>query len=244
MANVLQILLCQGAGIACPGLYPLVMPSNGYRGQLAWMESLAAIGPKAFKLLLCAAKEGELCLPRFLEIKLTCGKRIQLGPNLLTPGSYQLSRHPNLCLTTRVEDFEVTHADSIAKDCELGELLDSDEGEHIDCDAENVILSEKGDETASCALVGKTLKVSASGNVQQELLVKHFSDFGELESVRIDSVKSEEAVITFKKTGVVHHLDGHEHLLPEGQVRLRMKGGDGRLPTPSRQQQHRLNPFR
>ena len=28
------MLLCQGAGVAVAGLYPLLFPSNGYRGQL------------------------------------------------------------------------------------------------------------------------------------------------------------------------------------------------------------------
>lgn len=241
---ILQILLCQGAGVACPGIYPLVTPSNGYRGQLAWMQSLAAIGPSAFKLLLYAAKEGELCLPRFIEIKLVNGEAIQLGPDLLTPGSSQLSRHPSLSLTIREEEFEVAHAAWNVKDCELGELLDSDEDVNLDCDAETVILNEKRAESSRCILVGKTLKVTASGNVKQEQLENHFSDFGDIEKVEIDPDKCEESIITFKRTGVAHHLNGHEHQLHEGQVRLRLKGGEGRGPAPSRQQQHNLNPFR
>ena len=78
IVNLLQILLCQGAGVACPGLYPLVLPKHGYRGQLAWMESVAVIGTAAFKILNSAAKEGELCFPRFIRINLLCGKTFSL----------------------------------------------------------------------------------------------------------------------------------------------------------------------
>ena len=242
--NVFQILICQGAGVCCPGLYPFVFPSNGYKGQLAWMESFSVIGPKAIKILHSAAKEGELSLPKFVAIKLLSGKCVQLGPDLLTPGSYQLSRHPSLSVVIAEENFLVKHTSPTVKECELGELEDSDEGLHIDFDAENVILTEKKNESESCDIVGKTLRVGVSGEVETEQLVKHFSDFGELESVERKPDDSEEAVIRFQKLGVVHQLDGQEHLLPEGQVRLRLRGGDGRLPAPSRQQQHNLNPFR
>ena len=71
--NVFQILICQGLGVCCPGLYPFVFPRHGYKGQLAWMESFSVIGPKAIKILHSAAKEGELSLPKFVAIKLLSG---------------------------------------------------------------------------------------------------------------------------------------------------------------------------
>ena len=74
-----QVLICQGAGVACPGIYPLVFPGNGYHGQLNWLAGSAALGPTAFSCLFAASKEGEICLPKYISITLTSGQQIQLA---------------------------------------------------------------------------------------------------------------------------------------------------------------------
>ena len=231
--------------MTCPGLYPLIFPSNGYRGQLSWLASAAAIGPTAFSCLSDATREGEICLPKYISIKLTSGQQIQLGPNLLTPGSFQLSRHPSLSLEHFDTECRVRHSSSGVKVSELGEVSDCDEAEHIDEDVEEVIRKEKEEEESSNVMGARTLKVELGEcvNVQREQLVHHFSCFGEVENVKI-APAGREADVMFKTVGVVEQLHGQDHLLAEGQIRLRLKGGSGRSPAPSRQQQHQLNPFR
>ena len=220
----------------------MVFPGNGYHGQLSWLSNAAAIGPTAFSCLHDAAKEGEICLPKYISIKLISGQQIQLGPSLLTPGSFQLSRHPSLSLEHFDTECCVRHSSSVVS--ELGELSDCDEAIHLDQDVEEVIRKEKKEEEISMLTGARTLKVELGEcvNVQGEQLVHHFSGFGEVENVNINPA-GKEADVIFKTVGVVEQLDGEEHVLAEGQ-RLRLKGGSGRSPAPSRQQQHRLNPFR
>ena len=226
-----------GAGIACPGLWPLVFPNNGYHGQLSWLESTAAIGPSALKCLLDVVKEGEICLPKFVSLKLLTGQVIQLGPHILSPGQSWLSRHPSVSFVDRVKESVVTHEQSSVKNSRLGELSDPDEGVNLDCDVQSVISREE-EESRKSSCAGKTLKVD--GAAKQQDLEQHFKEFGDVESVR---VLPEGAIVTFKSVGAVDHLDGQQHTLPEGQVRLRLPGGNRPSP-PSRQQQQRLNPFR
>lgn len=234
-------MLCQGAGVACPGLYPLVFPTNGYHGQLNWLECAAAVGQSALKCLLDAAKEEEMRLPQFVSVKLLCGQVVQLGPHLLTPGNYWLARHPSVSLLYRGKQCIVRHSNSSVMDLRLGELSDSDEGVHLDCDVENVIRKEKEEETFKSSVAARTLKVEGGARLTQEQLEHHFSEYGELESVQMLS-GGEDAVVTFSTVGVVEHLALQEHVLPEG--RLRLQGGHGRRPPPPRQQQQSLNPFR
>ena len=232
------MLICQGAGIACPGMWPLIFPNNGYHGQLSWLESTAAIGPSALKCLLDVAKEGEICLPKFVSLKLLTGQVIQLGPHILSPGQSWLSRHPSVSCVAMGKETVVRHAQSSVKDSRLGELSDPDEGVNLDCDLESVISREE-EESRKSSCEGKALKVD--GAAKQQHLEQHFAEFGDIESVR---VLSEGAVVTFKTVGVADHLDGQAPTLPEGQVRLRLAGGANRPSPPSRHPQQRLNPFR
>ena len=235
--------MCQGAGIACPDIYPMVFPGNGYHGQLNWLASSAAIGSSAFDVLFSASQEGEICLPKLIYIELLSGQTVQLGPHLLTPGNYQLSRHPSMSLEQRDKECIVRH-DSSTDKCELGELSDSDEQPHIGViGAEEVILKEKEEEEKKRLIAARTLKVQHSSDVEEEQLAQHFSIFGEVESIMNPSSGSE-TTVTFKTIGVAEHLVGKEHFLGEGKVRLRLVGGSSRSPAPSRQQQQRLNVFR
>ena len=36
-----QSLVCQGAGVAVPGVWPLLFPRPGYKGQLNWLADVA-----------------------------------------------------------------------------------------------------------------------------------------------------------------------------------------------------------
>lgn len=235
------MLICQGAGIACPGLWPLIFPNNGYHGQLSWLESTAAIGPSALKSLLEIVKEGKICLPKFISIKLLTGQVIQLGPSILFPGQSWLSRHPSVSFVARGKETVVDHEQLSVKNSSLGELNDPDEGVHLDCDVENVIRKEKEEETFKSSVAARTVTVEGGARLSQEQLEQHFSEYGELESVKM---LSGNAVVTFSTFGVVEHLAPQEHILPEGQVRLRLQGGHGSRPPPPRQQQQSLNPFR
>ena len=58
-----QMKVCEAAGLAVPGVWPLMFPGNGYHGQINWLASLVGcIGQKAYSAVLSAAKEGEVNL--------------------------------------------------------------------------------------------------------------------------------------------------------------------------------------
>ena len=229
--------------MACPGLYPLVFPTNGYHGQLNWLGCAAAVGHSALRCLLEAVKEEEIRLPQFVSIKLLCGQVIQLGPHLLTPGNSWVSRHASVSVLSEGKQCIVRHSNSSVMDLAIGELSDADEGVHLDCDLETLILKEKEEETFKTSVAGRTLKVEGGARLSQEQLEHHFSDYGELQSVKM-LCGGKDAVVTFSTVGVVEHLALQEHILPEGQVRLRLQGRRGSRPPPPRQQQHSINPFR
>ena len=140
------MLICQGAGIACPGLWPLIFPNNGYHGQLSWLQCTTAIGPSALKCLLEVAKEGEICLPKFVSLRLLTGQVIQLEPHILSPGQSWLSRHPSVTFLSRGKETVVRHQQSSVKDS-LGELSDPDEGVNLDCDVESMMSREEEEES-------------------------------------------------------------------------------------------------
>jgi hypothetical protein len=107
-----QILACQGAAVSVGGIYPLVYPPLGYRGQLAWLgDTAACLGTPAYTSLLAAAKEGPVELPTHVEVRHCSGRTIHLGPDLLTPTTAHLKRTPSLSLTTTPGKLVVIHKD-------------------------------------------------------------------------------------------------------------------------------------
>ena len=244
-----QVLLCQGAGVAIAGLYPLLFPVNGYRGQLRWLaESAAVIGPEAYSLLLASAKEGPMVLPKYLTLHLSSGAILNIGPNLTVPSPERLTRMPCVSLIHAGSNSVINHSEALrGSDWEKtvqGEECESETAENI-----MVALKEKEEETKLLKQTCKQLKVELSRpGVTENALLAHFSTFGDVESVSSSDLT---ASITFARPGVVEHLDGQDHHLQlEGEsggdahVRLRMRGGDGRSATPPRSLQRNVNPFR
>ena len=94
-----QILACQAARVAVTGVYPFFFPKAGYKGQLAWLRDTAACGGEdAFSILLSAAREGEVQLPRHVDIRHASGQSVHLGPALTIPRPRDLKRSPALSL--------------------------------------------------------------------------------------------------------------------------------------------------
>ena len=92
------------------GIYPLLYPPLGYRGQLAWLgDTAACLGAPAYTSLLAAAKEAPVELPTHVEVRHSSGRTIHLGPNLLTPTTAHLKRTPGLSLNTTPGKLVVTH---------------------------------------------------------------------------------------------------------------------------------------
>ena len=92
------------------GIYPLLYPPLGYRGQLAWLgDTAACLGAPAYASLLAAAKEAPVELPTHVEVRHSSGRTIHLGPSLLTPTAAHLKRTPGLSLTTTPGKLVVTH---------------------------------------------------------------------------------------------------------------------------------------
>ena len=243
------MILCQGAGVAIAGLYPLLFTANGYRGQLRWLaESAASIGPEAYSLLLASAKEGPLVLPKYLTLHLSNGQTLNIGPNLTVPSPERLSRMPSVSVIQAGSTSVINHSEALREsDWEKtvqGEESESDTAENI-----LVALKEKEEETKLLKQTCKQLKVELSHpGVTENALLAHFSTFGDVESVCSSDLT---ASITFARPGVVEHLDGQDHHLQlegesgaDGHVRLRMRGGDGRSAAPPRNLQRNVNPFR
>ena len=88
--------------MAVAGIYPIFFPKPGYKGQLAWLQDTAACGGEdAYSILLSAATEGEVQLPRHVEIRHSIGLSVHLGPGLTTPSPGHLKRTPSLSLEVR-----------------------------------------------------------------------------------------------------------------------------------------------
>ena len=243
------MLLCQGAGVAVAGLYPLLFPSNGYRGQLRWLgECAAAIGPEAYSLLLASTKEGQIVLPKYLTLRLSNGQMLHIGPNLTVPGSERLARMPSVSVSQTGSHSVINHSQApCVRDLEMTE-----EGEECESEtAENILVAvkEKEEEVKVLKNTSKQLKVELSHpGVKDTELLAHFSNFGDVESISSSDLS---ALITFARPGVVEHLHGHDHHLKSegerdggGYVRLRMRGGDERSAAPPRSLQRNVNPFR
>jgi hypothetical protein len=186
--------------VAIPGVWPLLFPRPGYKGQLNWLADVAAcLGKDADSALLAAAKEGPLHLPTHLTVRLLDGQVVFLGPHLTTPSEEHLKAWPDLMLSSCVgEEVVVTHR-TLEKDCEEEEgekeeevdSKDDEDGseagdqefkpvEKPDRDAEQKEEEWVKEETK------KNRKVAVmfdAKNVTAEELSSHFSKYGEVEEV-------------------------------------------------------------
>ena len=108
-----KVLVCQGAGIAVPGVYPFVFTDRGYQGQLDWLADTAAykapIADQAYVTLLAIAKEGAITLPQHITVELTSGHQVYLGPKLTTPKPGPLARRTTLSMTLSEQYAVVQH---------------------------------------------------------------------------------------------------------------------------------------
>ena len=107
--------VCEAAGLAVPGVWPLMFPGNGYHGQVNWLGSLVGcMGQKAYSALLSASKEGEVNLPQHVAVRLSSGQVVEIGPNLTVPNTQKLSKKmPNLSICLGEVTVKVNH-----KSCE------------------------------------------------------------------------------------------------------------------------------
>ena len=107
--------VCEAAGLAVPGVWPLMFPGNGYHGQINWLASLVGcIGQKAYSALLSAAKEGDVNLPQHVSVRLASGQLVEIGPNLTVPNVQKVSKKmPHLSICLGEETVKVNH-----KSCE------------------------------------------------------------------------------------------------------------------------------
>ena len=252
-----QVLVCQGAQLAVAGLYPLIFPPNGYRGQLRWIgEAAAVLGPDAYSLLLASSREGPLVLPKYVTVLLSDGHRVNIGDNLTLPSSERLARMPNVSVRAADTNIFISHPGAELEACRklwFGKKVQQDDGEEEegeDGTEENVSVAvqEKKEEEEKSQKIRRQLKVEMSqpAATEQEL-VSHFSKFGDIES--FFSCSSLSATITFARPGAVELLCGLEHQLEVdanggGFVRLKMRGGDGRTAMPPRHLRQNVNPFR
>ena len=250
------MLVCQGAQVAVAGLYPLIFPPNGYRGQLRWIgESAAVVGPDAYSLLLASSREGPVVLPKYVTVMLSDGHRVNIGDNLTLPSSERLARMPNVSVRAAETNISISHPDAELEACRklwFGKKVQEDVGEEEegeDGKDENVSVAvqEKKEEEEKSQKTRRQLKVEMSqpAATEQEL-VSHFSKFGDIESFSCSSLS---ATITFARPGAVELLCGLEHELEVdanggGFVRLKMRGGDGRNAMPPRHLRQNVNPFR
>ena len=112
------MLVCQGAQVAVAGLYPLIFPPNGYRGQLRWIgESAAVVGPDAYSLLLASSREGPVVLPKYVTVMLSDGHRVNIGDNLTLPSSERLARMPNVSVRATETNISISHPDAELEAC-------------------------------------------------------------------------------------------------------------------------------
>ena len=252
-----QVLVCQGAQLAVAGLYPLIFPPNGYKGQLRWIgEAAAVLGPDAYSLLLASSREGPLVLPKYVTVLLSDGHRVNIGDNLTLPSSERLARMPNVSVRAADTNIFISHPGAELEACRklwFGKKVQQDDGEEEegeDGTEENVSVAvqEKKEEEEKSQKSRRQLKVEMSqpAATEQEL-VSHFSKFGDIES--FFSCSSLSATITFARPGAVELLCGLEHQLEVdanggGFVRLKMRGGDGRTAMPPRHLRQNVNPFR
>ena len=108
-----KVLICQGAGVAVPGVYPFVFTDRGYQGQLDWLADTAAykapIADQAYTRLLAIAKEGTITLPQHITVELNSGQEVYLGPKLTTPKAGPLAKRTTLSMTLTEDDAIIQH---------------------------------------------------------------------------------------------------------------------------------------
>ena len=146
-----KVLICQGAGVAVPGVYPFVFTDRGYQGQLDWLADTTAykapVADQAYTRLLAIAKEGVITLPQHITVELTSGHKVYLGPKLTTPKPGPLAKRTTLSMTLREQDAIIQHLEQkeLALDGtgieEEGEREEEEEGEEEEEEEE-----EKGEE--------------------------------------------------------------------------------------------------
>ena len=254
-----------------PGIYPLLFPPHGYRGQLYWVrDSLACMGEDAHTSLLAASREGEVRLPLHVEIKLLSGQQLHLGPALTTPNTSRLKKMPSISMTVMEDVILATHKEmekeekrQVEWELEVPEPDPEPEPEAEKMEEEEIMgkKEEEGDEkigeddkgdpedpdvTRAHVAESKKLYVDFhDGCVTTGVLRDHFETFGPVEDIYIVTTHRYYAVVTFSSPTVVASLVGKEHTLEEGHVPLRLRGGSGRRPrVPPRQQRDGICPFR
>ena len=251
-----QMKVCEAAGLAVPGVWPLMFPGNGYHGQINWLASLVGcIGQKAYSALLSAAKEGDVNLPQHVSVQLSSGQIVEIGPNLTVPNIQKVGKKmPNLSICLSEFTVKVNH-----KSCENmdnnatqpGGEEHVPEGDHPVLEEDEVReelpdLEEEEEEAKQQDLLTKMkLVVQCDRGVEDSQLQEHFSQFGEVKSVSTSTSGS--STVTFSSSAVVEQLDGEEHSVLLGgdqSVRMRLRGGNGGASVPPQAQQNALNPFR
>ena len=266
-------MACQGAGKAVPGVYPLLFPPHGYRGQLYWVrDSLACMGEDAHTSLLAASREGEVRLPLHVEVKLLTGQRVHLGPAITTPNGSRLKQMPSLSMTILEDVILTSHKEMDEEEkrqaeweLEVPEPEPEPEGEteeegeeKEDCEDEEA--KEKKEEkedfveevedhnlTKEYLKESKKLYVDFDDScVTAEQLQEHFQTFGQIDHLYLVTNHRQYAVVTFSSPVVVAALAGKQHSLPlpVGHTPLRLRGGSGRPRVPPRQQRNGVCPFR
>ena len=264
----MQVLICQGAGLAIPGLYPLLFPPSGYNGQLRWLaNSCAALGPESYSILLSAAKEGKVCLAKNISVRTTSGNVINIGEALTAPNAKKLKRIPLLSVYSTDCCYEVTHTSVMTNFWPpLGKQAEHEGDERVRGDGEDEeeedeedemlganLTAEKQEEVVKCELLNRKVHVELSEHaICKAELHAHLSNYGEVEDLQMPEDVGGHAEVVFTTAGSVKHCLALEHCLsqecdaspPRGPIRLRMKGGNGPPPAPSRQLQQNLNPFR
>jgi hypothetical protein len=135
------VLLCRAARIAVAGYYPLIFPGHGQHG-LAWLgETAAALGPQALTVLKAACREGEVLLPTRVQIKLSDGIILHLGPDLTCPSETLVKRCPDISVTKDKKKITVIHKEvKPEEEKDEGYLpedgTEDEEGENDDVDKE------------------------------------------------------------------------------------------------------------
>ena len=249
--------VCEAAGLAVPGVWPLMFPGNGYHGQVNWVASLVGcIGPKAYSALLSAAREGEVDLPQHVAVRLSSGQVVEIGPNLTVPNIQKVAKKmPHLAINLGEVTVKVNH-----KSCEKidnavtqpggEEHVPEDDHPLLEEDQEREELPDLEDEAKQqdFLLKERKLVVQCDTVVEDSQLQEHFSQFGEV--VSVSTATPGNSTVTFASSAVVEQLDCEEHSVLLGgdqgdqPVRIRLRGGSGRSAVPPQAQQDALNPFR
>ena len=261
----MKILACQGAGVTVAGIYPMVFPPIGYKGQLYWLsESAVCLGKDAYSSLLAASKEGEVELPSHVEIRMCTEQAVHLGPNLTQPSPSKLKWMPSLAIDRKEEMLLVTHKDVKKEiipqsgwelDIPIGDIDYKEEVkrkkvEPEDEEPEEVIFEEipkdkdkatknKEDEDRK-----KTVYVSCKKIVIKNDLQTHFKKFGDVEDIIFTTSDETTASVRFTSSVIAQSLIGKEQML-HGSIPLRLRGGSGRQErVPPLQQRLSVCPFR